>query len=105
MERKGCDDLQDEFSPCWYVHSSMFEVHSSIDHVRLLYHRIVVVNHRSVIYKLLLVVRNDDVRHRFDSIDLSIVEYFRVHPIISFVNHEPFKKTLIDRMKNQSIFT
>jgi hypothetical protein len=54
---------------------------------------------------LLLVVRNDDVRHRFDSIDLSIVEYFRVHPIISFVNHEPFKKTLINRMKNQSIFT
>jgi hypothetical protein len=70
----------------------MFQVHFSIDHVHVLYHRIVDVIHRFVIYKLLLVVRNDVVQHRFDLIDLLIVELSRVNSIILFVNHEPLKQ-------------
>ena len=82
-------DLQDESFPYLSVRNWMFPMPFSIDHVHELYHRIVVVIHRFATYKMLLVVRNDVVRHHFDLTDLSIVELTLEHSIISCLNHEP----------------
>lgn len=67
----------------------MFPKQISIDHVRELYHRIVDVIHRFVTCRMQLVGPNVVVQLHYDSIDLSIVERFRVKYSISFVNHEP----------------
>lgn len=67
----------------------MFPKPISIDHVHVLYHRIVDVILRFVIYNWLPVDLNVVVRRHYDSIDLSIVERSRVKRLISFVNHEP----------------
>lgn len=90
--------LQCESFPYLFVHNSMFLKRISIDHVHVLYHRIVDVILRFVIYTMLLVDLNVFVRLHYDSIDLLIVELFRVNSLILFVNHEP-KMIVIRTMK------